>query len=90
MLAHSVSADNILIAVILAILIPRLVQPFITRTPHIHWRQAIHLFFVVLWDIVVSNIRVAKLVLGIQIGYTLNGIVYLWKPNMNRSIVSWR
>lgn len=64
MLAHSVSADNILIAVIMAILIPRLVQPFITRTPHIHWRQAIHLFFVVLWDIVVSNIRVAKLVLG--------------------------
>lgn len=64
MLAHSVSADNILIAVILAILIPRLVQPFITRTPHIHWKQAIRLFFVVLWDIVVSNIRVAKLVLG--------------------------
>jgi multicomponent K+:H+ antiporter subunit E len=29
-----------------------LVQPFITRT-HIHWRPAIHLFFVVLWDIVV-------------------------------------
>ncbi|MBJ9984129.1 Na+/H+ antiporter subunit E [Acinetobacter sp. S40] len=64
MLAHSVSADNILIAIILAILIPRLVQPFITRTPHIHWKHAIHLFFVVLWDIVISNIRVAKLVLG--------------------------
>ncbi|MPW45693.1 Na+/H+ antiporter subunit E [Acinetobacter guerrae] len=64
MLAHSVSADNILIAIVLAILIPRLVQPFITRTPHIHWKQAIYLFFVVLWDIVISNIRVAKLVLG--------------------------
>ena len=64
MLAHSASAGNVFIAIVLGILIPRLVQPFITRTPHIHWKLAIKLFFVVLWDIIVSNIRVAKLVLG--------------------------
>lgn len=64
MLAHSVSAGNMLIAIILGIVIPRFVRPFITRTPHIHWKLAVRLFFVVLWDIVVSNVRVAKLVLG--------------------------
>lgn len=64
MLAHSISADNLLIAVVLAVLIPRLVRPFIARTPDIHWKQAIKLFFVVLWDIIIANIRVAKLVLG--------------------------
>jgi len=64
MLAHSLDATDILIAVILAVGIARLVSPFITRTPHIHWTPAIKLFFVVLWDIVVSNFRVAKMVLG--------------------------
>jgi len=53
-----------LMAVILGLVIPRLVRPFITRTPHIHWQPAVKLCFVVLWDIIVSNFRVAKLVLG--------------------------
>lgn len=64
MLAHSLDATDILIALVLAIGISRLVSPFITRTPHIHWAPAIQLVFVVLWDIVVSNFRVAKMVLG--------------------------
>ncbi|MFI8032689.1 Na+/H+ antiporter subunit E [Acinetobacter sp. ABJ_C3_5] len=64
MLAHSLDATDILIAVILAIGIARLVSPFIDRTPHIQWMPAIKLFFVVLWDIVISNFRVAKMVLG--------------------------
>lgn len=64
MLAHSLDASDLLMAVILGLVIPRLVRPFITRTPHIHWNPAIKLIFIVLWDIVVSNIRVAKLVLG--------------------------
>ncbi|MFI8143174.1 Na+/H+ antiporter subunit E, partial [Acinetobacter baumannii] len=41
-----------------------LVRPFIPSPPHIHWKPAIKLCFVVLWDIIVSNFRVAKLVLG--------------------------
>lgn len=64
MLAHSLDVTDLLIAVILAIGIARLVSPFIDRTPHIQWLPAIKLFFVVLWDIVISNFRVAKMVLG--------------------------
>ncbi|MCH7335448.1 Na+/H+ antiporter subunit E [Acinetobacter sp. NIPH 2699] len=64
MLAHSLDASDLLIALLLGIVIPRLVRPFIARTPHIHWIPAIKLIFVVLWDIVISNFRVAKMVLG--------------------------
>jgi len=64
MLSHSLDASGLLMAVILGLVIPRLVRPFITRTPHIHWQPAVKLCFVVLWDIIVSNFRVAKLVLG--------------------------
>ncbi|ENW08570.1 Na+/H+ antiporter subunit E [Acinetobacter beijerinckii] len=64
MLANSLDLSDILLAFLLGILIPRLVRPFIARTPHIHWTPAIKLIFVVLWDIVISNFRVAKMVLG--------------------------
>jgi len=64
MLSHSLDLTDILVAILLAIIIPRLVGPFISRTPHIHWTPAVKLFFVVLWDIIVSNFRVAKMVLG--------------------------
>ena len=64
MLNHSLDAGTILMALILAVGIPRLVRPFIARTPNIDWLPAIRLFFVVLWDIIVSNVKVAKLVLG--------------------------
>ncbi len=64
MLAHSLDASDLLMAVVLGLVIPRLVRPFITRTPHIHWKPAIKLCFVVLWDIINSNFRFSKLVLG--------------------------
>lgn len=64
MLSHSLDANDILTAVLLGLIIPRLVKPFITRTPHIHWKPAVKLCLVVLWDIVISNFKVAKLVLG--------------------------
>ena len=64
MLAHSAELYDVMVALILALVIPKLVQPFIVRTPNIHWDQAIKLIFVVLWDIIVSNIRVAIQVLG--------------------------
>jgi len=64
MLAHSLDAATLVMAALLAIIIPRLVQPFIQQTPNINWTAAIKLFFVVLWDIIISNIRIAKLVLG--------------------------
>src|SRR5690606_3424567 len=63
-LPHSLDAATLLMALLLGILIPRLVQPFISRTPDINWMLALKLFFVVLWDIIICNIKVAKLVLG--------------------------
>ena len=49
---------------VLWILIPLLVQPFIGRTAEINWILALKLFYVVLRDISICNIKVAKLVLG--------------------------
>lgn len=64
MLSHSAEFYDFLLATILGLAIPKLVQPFIVRTPNIHWDLAIKLFFIVLWDIIVCNFRVAKQVLG--------------------------
>ena len=64
MLAHNLEATTLFMAVLLGIFIPRLIQPFIARTPDIQWILAFKLFFVVLWDIIICNIKVAKLVLG--------------------------
>ena len=64
MLQHSLSVGNILLALLLGWGIPKLLQNFIVRTPNINWSEAIKLFFVVLWDIIICNIRVANLVLG--------------------------
>ena len=64
MLAHSVAVSDLLLALLLAVFIPRLVQPFIDRTPHIHWIAVIKLVLVVLWDILIANFRMAKMVLG--------------------------
>lgn len=64
MLAHSLDAATLLMAALLAVFIPRLVDPFLTSTPNIDWRAALKLFVVVLWDIIVCNVKVAKLVLG--------------------------
>ena len=77
LLAHSVSAGNLLMALILSILIPLMVKPFIARTPNIHWVPAFKLFWVVVcWDPPMRCIR--------------NGSVCHWRPSMNRSTPCWR
>lgn len=63
-LSHSLEASDVLIAAILAVFIPKLLQQFISPTAQIDWKQAAHLFFIVIYDVLVSNIVVAKLVLG--------------------------
>ncbi|MHA3082681.1 Na+/H+ antiporter subunit E [Acinetobacter sp. ANC 5383] len=63
-LSHSLDASDLLMAALLAVLIPKLLEHFITNTPHIDSKQAIRLFFVVLYDVIVANFVVAKLVLG--------------------------
>ncbi len=64
MLSQSAELFDITMALILGLLIPKMVQPFIIRTPNIQWGLALKLFFVVLKDIIRSNIIVAKQVLG--------------------------
>lgn len=64
MLGHSAELFDFIVAAVLGLIIPKLIQPFIVRTPNIHWDLAIKLVFVVLWDIIVCNVRVAKQVLG--------------------------
>ena len=64
MLQHSASVGNLLLALVLGWGIPKLMQNFIDPTPNIRWGESVKLFFVVLWDIIVSNFKVAKLVLG--------------------------
>lgn len=44
MLNHSLEAGSMVMALILAVGIPRLVQPFIAHTPNIKWLPAIKLF----------------------------------------------
>ena len=64
LLVHSIEPGHILLALLLALLIPKAVQFFIAPAQPVDWLAAIKLFFVVLWDILVSNVVVAKLVLG--------------------------
>jgi multicomponent K+:H+ antiporter subunit E len=64
MLAHSLDASTLLMALLLGFIIPKILSPFIDRTPNINWKEATKLFFVVIWDIILCNINVAKLVLG--------------------------
>lgn len=64
MLANNLEATSLAMALLLALVLPYLVKPFIECTPSIRWSFAIKLFFVVFWDVIVSNFKVAKLVLG--------------------------
>ncbi|RYY79642.1 MAG: Na+/H+ antiporter subunit E [Moraxellaceae bacterium] len=64
MLMHSVEAAHLLLALLVAIIFPKLTQHFIQPAEPVHWPTAIQLFVVVLWDILVANVRVARQVLG--------------------------
>lgn len=63
-LSHSLAVVHLLSAVLIGWGVPRLIAPFLGPANHIHWPTAFRLAGVVLWDIVVSNITVARLVLG--------------------------
>lgn len=63
-LSHSLALVHLLSAAVLGWGVPWLLAPFLGATSPIHWPTAARLFGVVLWDIVVSNVVVARLVLG--------------------------
>lgn len=64
LLQHSVEPVHLLSAALIGIVIPRLLHEFLPQPSKIKVLPAIRLTRFVLWDIVISNIAVAKLVLG--------------------------
>ncbi|MCU0939216.1 MAG: Na+/H+ antiporter subunit E [Burkholderiaceae bacterium] len=64
LLYESVHPAQVLWAVILGVAVPWLVQGFLGPASRVHaWDTALRFTFVVLWDIVMSNVTVARIVL---------------------------
>lgn len=63
-LSNSMALVHILSAALIGLIVPMLLRGFLKPGDSIHWPSAIRLVGVVLWDIVMSNITVARLVLG--------------------------
>lgn len=65
LLNNSVAPGHLLLALVFAIFIPRFCAPLQSKQPNGHKPILILRYFgVLLWDILVANLRVAKLVLG--------------------------
>lgn len=65
LLQQSVAVANLITAVVLGLVLPRLVHGFLGAPVRPRaWGKVLRLTGVVLWDIVVSNITVARLVLS--------------------------
>lgn len=64
LLSHSLALVHVLSAVLIGLIVPRMVSPFLGDAVRIHWGAAVVLFGVVLKDIVMSNITVARITLG--------------------------
>lgn len=64
LLQHSYEPVHLLSAALIGMVIPRILYDFLPHPANIRWKPALRLTGFVLWDIVISNIAVAKLVLG--------------------------
>lgn len=63
-LSHSLAFVHLLSAALLGWLLPRLLRGFLADASTLHWPTVLRLTGVVLWDIVKSNITVARITLG--------------------------
>lgn len=64
LLANSVTAGSILLGGVLALVLPKVTQPFWPDRPRVRFDRALGAYCaVVLWDIAVANIEVARLIL---------------------------
>ena len=63
-LSRSLEPVHLISAALLGLIVPRLLRGLLHVGSPIRWSPAIRLTLVVTWDIVMSNITVAKLVLG--------------------------
>lgn len=64
LLQHSIEPVHLLSAALIGLVIPRFLHDFLPQPAKIKWKPVFRLTGFVLWDIVISNIAVAKLVLG--------------------------
>jgi len=64
LLQHSLEPVHLLSAALIGLILPRLLNNFLPQAPSIHIMPALKLTRLVLWDILMSNIAVARLVLG--------------------------
>ncbi|MDP2449002.1 MAG: Na+/H+ antiporter subunit E [Polaromonas sp.] len=64
LLQHTLAPFHLISAVLIGLLVPRLLHNFLPATTTLRFAPALRLALVVLWDIVVSNFTVARLVLG--------------------------
>lgn len=64
LLQHSVSVFHLISAALIGLIVPWLLRDFLPAPKRLRMQPALRLAVVVLWDIVVSNITVARLVLG--------------------------
>ena len=63
-LSRSVEPVHLLSALLIGLIVPRLLGSFLAGGNPVHWPTVVRLTLVVLKDIVLSNITVARLVLG--------------------------
>jgi multicomponent K+:H+ antiporter subunit E len=63
-LSRSLEPVHLLSAALLGLIVPRLLRGLLHVGSPIRWGPAVRLTLVVVWDIVMSNITVARLVLG--------------------------
>lgn len=64
LLQHSLEPVHLLSAVLIGLILPRLLRHFLPQAASLRVQPALRLLRFVLWDILVSNITVARLVLG--------------------------
>lgn len=64
LLQHTLAPFHLISAVLIGLVVPRLLHGFLPMAQPIHFFTSVHLLLIVLWDIVMSNITVARLVLG--------------------------
>ena len=64
LLQHSIEPVHLLSAALIGLILPRLLHNFLPQAASIRVVPAVRLLRFVLWDILVSNVTVARLVLG--------------------------
>ena len=74
-LSHSLALVHLLSAALMGWLLPHLLKGFLLDARALHWPTVFRLIGVVLWDIVMSNITVARITLG-----SLKAIQPAWVP----------